>query len=90
MTPVPDRRMSSAHGAGDPPVLPRRPAWVEVDLDAIAANTASVKRWVGPRTDVMAVVKANAYGHGLVPAARAALQGGATALGVALPEEGLE
>lgn len=64
-------------------------AWIEVDLNAIAANISAVRDWVGPRTDVMAVVKANAYGHGLVPAARAALKGGAAALGVARLEEGL-
>ena len=90
MTPGPDHRTPPDREAGDPPALPRRPAWIEVDLDAIAANTAAVKRCVGSRTDVMAVVKANAYGHGLVQAAGAALRGGATALGVALPEEGLE
>ena len=68
---------------------PTRPAWIDIDLSAIAANIAAVKAWVDPHTDVMAVVKANAYGHGLVPAARAALEGGAAALGVALLEEGL-
>jgi alanine racemase len=70
--------------------------WVEVDLRAIEANV----RWfcdhvrtikehqTGSR--VMAVVKANAYGHGAVPVARAALHGGATWLGVARIEEALE
>ena len=70
------------------PARSDRPAWIEVDLSAIANNIAAVKTWVGPHTDVLAVVKANAYGHGLLPAARAALRGGAKILGVALLEEG--
>ena len=54
--------------------LDRRPEIV-VDLDAIAANTAVLRERVG--RPLMAVVKADGYGHGLVPAARAALAGGA-------------
>lgn len=55
---------------------------VEVDLDAIAGNVASLRQRVGS-AQVMAVVKADAYGHGLVPAAHAAVRGGAAYLGVA-------
>jgi alanine racemase len=66
-----------------------RPAWLTVALDAITANIAATRSFVGPRAGVMAVVKANAYGHGLVPAATAALAGGAEWLGVAIPEEAL-
>jgi alanine racemase len=62
-------------------------AEVVVDLDAIAANTAALRERVG--RPLMAVVKADGYGHGLVPAARAALAGGADALGVAVLEEAL-
>ena len=58
-----------------------------VDLDAIAANTAALRERVG--RPLMAVVKADGYGHGLVPSARAALAGGADALGVAVIEEAL-
>lgn len=61
---------------------------VEVDLDAIASNVAALKTRVGD-ADVMAVVKADAYGHGLLPASRAALRGGAAALGVAQLSEAL-
>lgn len=61
---------------------------VEVDLDAIARNVAALKTRVGD-ADVMAVVKADAYGHGLLPASRAALRGGAAALGVAQLSEAL-
>jgi alanine racemase len=62
-------------------------AEVVVDLDAIAANTAVLRERVG--RPLMAVVKADGYGHGLVPAARAVLAGGADSLGVAVLEEAL-
>ena len=62
-------------------------AEVVVDLDAIAANTAVLRERVG--RPLMAVVKADGYGHGLVPAARAVLAGGADHLGVAVLEEAL-
>jgi alanine racemase len=63
-----------------------RPTWVEVDLDAIRHNARLLKP---PSAELMAVVKANGYGHGEVEAARSALEGGATWIGVALVEEGL-
>ena len=59
-----------------------------IDLDAVRDNTAELTRRAN-RAGVMAVVKADAYGHGLVPCARAAVSGGATWLGVALTEEAL-
>lgn len=58
-----------------------------VNLSAIKANVATLKAIAG--VDLMAVVKADAYGHGLVPVAKAALDGGATWLGVALLEEAI-
>ena len=64
-----------------------RPTRAEIDLSAIAANVALACRLAGPGTEVMAVVKADAYGHGAVPVARTALDAGATWLGVAIPEE---
>jgi alanine racemase len=64
-----------------------RRAEVVVDLDAIAANAAVLRERVG--RPLMAVVKADGYGHGLVPAARAVLAGGADALGVAVLDEAL-
>jgi alanine racemase len=63
------------------------PAEIVVDLDAIAANTATLRERVG--RPLMAVVKADGYGHGLVPAARAVLAGGADYLGVAVLPEAL-
>ncbi len=63
-------------------------ACVEIDLAAIRANTAELKRRAGA-AEVMAVVKADGYGHGAVASARAALAGGASWLGVAQLEEAL-
>ncbi len=65
------------------------PVWAMVDLDAIAHNVAVIKRHVGNRVIVMAVVKANAYGHGLEPVARAALESGAAWLAVNRLGEGM-
>ncbi|HEU4397291.1 MAG TPA: alanine racemase [Actinomycetota bacterium] len=65
-----------------------RPAWVEVDLDAIAGNVRTLTAEVAPAR-LLAVVKADAYGHGAVPVAREAVRAGATWLGVALVEEAL-
>jgi alanine racemase len=61
--------------------------WVEVDLNAIRGNLRRMKALTGTRA--MAVVKANAYGHGLEAAARAAAEAGADWLGVARAAEGL-
>ena len=58
-----------------------------IDLDRIIENVKHLKALAG--VDLMAVVKADAYGHGLIPVARAALDGGATFLGVALLEEAI-
>ena len=66
-----------------------RPVWAEIDLAAIRHNIGEVRRLVGPLVEMMAVVKAEGYGHGAIPVARAALEAGATWLGVALPEEGI-
>ncbi len=62
-------------------------AEARIDLARISENVKHLKNLSG--TDVMAVVKADAYGHGLVEVARAAIDGGASALGVALLEEAI-
>ena len=64
-----------------------RPTRAEIDLTAIAANVRVACDLAGTATAVMAVVKADAYGHGAAPVARTALGAGATWLGVAVPEE---
>ena len=61
---------------------------VRVDLHAIAHNVRAIRRELGENVQLMAVVKANAYGHGLIPVAQTALQNGASCLAVAMPEEG--
>ncbi len=65
-------------------------SYVEVDLDAIAHNIRTLKTHVGPRVALMAVVKANAYGHGAVEVAQTALKHGAERLAVARAGEGIE
>lgn len=67
-----------------------RGAWVEVDLDAIAHNVQVARKHIGPARELMAVVKADAYGHGAIPVSKVALRNGATRLAVATPEEGVE
>ena len=64
--------------------------WAEIDLDAIAHNVRAIQAHVGPDTAIIAVVKANAYGHGAVPVARTVLESGATRLAVARLEEGIQ
>lgn len=61
--------------------------WAEIDLAAIGANCERILRHLPPGTRLFAVVKANGYGHGAVPVAHAALEGGATGLAVATLEE---
>ncbi|MFD3724315.1 alanine racemase [Streptomyces sp. NPDC058671] len=68
--------------------LPRR-ARAEIDLGALRANVRTLRARVGPHVRVMAVVKADAYGHGAVRCARAALEAGADWLGTATPQEAL-
>jgi alanine racemase len=66
-----------------------RPVWAEIDLEAVRANVGVLRARSAP-AELLAVVKAQGYGHGAAPIARAALEAGATGLGVALVEEGIE
>ena len=66
------------------------PVWAEVDLGAVAHNVREIRRITAPSAAVMAVVKANAYGHGAVAVSKAALASGASWLGVARVSEGAE
>lgn len=65
-------------------------AWVEIDLEALHHNVRQFKQHLGDQTQLMAVVKADAYGHGAVMMAQAALKAGASWLGVATVPEGIE
>lgn len=66
---------------------PDRPTWVEIDLSAIGNNTRLIKELVGPQVRVLASLKADAYGHGAIKAARTVLHNGASMLGVATVSE---
>ena len=65
-------------------------AWAEIDLSHLAHNLDVVRKNLSPQTNLMGIVKADAYGHGAVPVARTLLQGGVNSLGVAICEEGIE
>jgi len=65
-------------------------AWVEIDLAALTHNVKQLKKLLSPHTELMAVVKADAYGHGAVAVSQTALQAGASWLGVETIPEGIE
>jgi len=69
--------------------MQHRPVWAEVDLKNIVHNYGEVRRLVGPAVKVMAVVKANAYGHGDLEAAGALAAAGADYFGVAIMTEAI-
>jgi alanine racemase len=74
----------------EPSITERRWAWVEVDCEAIRHNLKRFRRHLGPDVRIMAVVKADAYGHGAPEIARVALATGATFLGVSNVDEGVQ
>ena len=65
-------------------------AWVEIDLAALTHNVKQLKNLLSPQTELMTVVKADAYGHGAVAVSQTALSVGASWLGVATIPEGIE
>ncbi|NDJ22969.1 alanine racemase [Nostoc sp. B(2019)] len=65
-------------------------AWVEIDLGALSYNVQQLVQFLSPRTQLMAVVKADAYGHGAVTVAQTVLQSGASWLGVATVPEAIQ
>jgi alanine racemase len=73
-----------------PPIAGHRPTWAEIDLNHLAANFDTIKARVSPGINVMAMVKANAYGHGAVECARRVADSRADWFGVATPEEAIE
>lgn len=62
-------------------------AWAQVSLDAIASNLQQIRRMTRKEAQIMAVVKADAYGHGFLQVARTLLENGADAFAVAMLEE---
>lgn len=67
-----------------------RPTFAEINLDNFIFNLNQLKNKLGANTKLMAVIKANAYGHGALKISRVALNNGADSLGVALLEEAME
>ncbi len=67
-----------------------RPVWAEISLGAIVKNFRAIRRHVGRRRKILAIVKANAYGHGAVPVAKALAKAGADWFGVTCVAEGAE
>ncbi len=65
-------------------------AWIEIDLAALSYNVQQIVKLLSSRTQLMAVVKADAYGHGAVTVAQTVLHSGASWLGVATVPEGIE
>lgn len=67
-----------------------RATWAEIDLQALDHNIQEIKRHLKPECQLMAMVKANAYGHGMIQVARRSLQAGASWLAVATLDEALQ
>ena len=70
--------------------MPERAVWAEINLDALENNIRNIKSCIHNNAKWCAVVKADAYGHGLVQVARTCSDAGAYALGVAATEEGVQ
>lgn len=66
-----------------------RASWAEIDLGAIRTNIKAIKQLLKPETMLMTIVKADAYGHGMIRVAQACIEAGASCLGVATLEEAL-
>ena len=65
-------------------------AWAEIDLDAIAHNTREIKKLTGNRVEMMGVVKADAYGHGVLEVVRTLLDNGVAQLAVSMLDEAIQ
>jgi alanine racemase len=82
--------MTGGVGLGHNDETATLPCWLEVDLDAVAANVRALQKWVGPATGLAAVLKAEGYGTGASEIARAVIEAGAQWLAVARVHEGVE
>jgi alanine racemase len=65
-------------------------AWVEINLDNIAHNVKALREFINPKSQILAVVKSNAYGHGMVEVSKVVLKNGASWLGVDKIEDAVE
>ncbi|MGQ0543577.1 MAG: alanine racemase [Blastocatellia bacterium] len=68
----------------------QRPTWAKIDLNNLAFNYHSIRKFVGESVKQMAIVKANAYGHGAIECAKRLDAEGVDWFGVAIPEEGVQ
>jgi alanine racemase len=84
-----DDKREEVEVAGDVEPFAQRPTWAEINLQALAANFQAIRERIPSQVKMMAVVKADAYGHGSVECAGRLSQAGADWFGVALPEEGV-
>jgi len=64
------------------------PIWIEIDLDALAHNLRQVKSWINNKSNILAVVKRDAYGHGALEVAEEVIRMGVKMLGVTDVQEG--
>ena len=67
-----------------------RPTRMEVNLSNIKANFSAIRAFIGPKPQIIGVIKADAYGHGAVRVARALLEAGCGRFAVATPDEAIE
>jgi alanine racemase len=68
----------------------RQRAWVEINLAALADNVSAIRKLLAPQTEIMAIVKADAYGHGAIDVAKTVIANGVSWLAVATLPEGVE
>lgn len=71
-------------------MMAQKRAWAEVNLDAIRNNIQEIRRYVKPRTKILGVVKADAYGHGFLEVSKTLIENGASELGVAFIDEAIQ
>ena len=64
--------------------------WAEINLDNIAHNVKEIQRLVGKRTEIMAVVKADAYGHGVLETVSTLIENGTSRLAVSMLDEAIQ
>lgn len=80
---MPDKKMKNNNFIG------YRPTWAEINLNNLSHNFRQLKKLVSPSTNILVTVKADAYGHGLVPVAKRMVKEGVDFLGVASIDEGI-
>ena len=66
-----------------------RPTWAEINLNNIAYNINSIRKFISPQTQILAIVKADAYGHGIIPVSKKLVSLGINYLGVAALDEAI-